>query len=52
MFGLVGGIMTIISLDELLPTAHRYDARGGHRITYTVLLGMLSVALSLILFST
>jgi len=51
MFGLVGGIMTMIALDGLLPTAHRFDPEGGKRITFFVLLGMGVVALSLVLFA-
>lgn len=50
MFGLVAGIMTFITLDELLPTAHRYDPKNTV-VTKVLFLGMFAIALSLVLFS-
>jgi len=41
------GIMIYISLDELLPTAHRYG--HGHLVISGVVLGMLMMAVSLLL---
>ena len=49
MFGLVSGIMVIISVRELLPTAHRYDA-DDNVVTYSFIGGMAMIALSLVLF--
>ena len=47
-FGMVGGIMVFISLDELLPTA---IATGRHHTAiYGLIAGMGVMALSLILF--
>jgi ZIP family zinc transporter len=43
----VAGVMIYISLDELLPTAHRYG--HGHLVISGVVLGMLIMALSLII---
>merc|ERR1719424_710930 len=50
LFGIVAGMMTVISIDELLPTAHKYAANPKH-VTYTFLIGMLFIAASLMLFS-
>lgn len=50
LFGIVSGMMTVISIDELLPTAHKYAANPKH-VTYTFLIGMLFIAASLMLFS-
>lgn len=50
LFGLVAGIMVFIAVDELLPTAHRYDPEGKY-VTYSVFAGMFVLSLSLILFS-
>ncbi len=48
LFALVAGIMVFISLDELLPTAHKY---GEHHLAiYGVISGMIVMALSLLLF--
>ena len=48
MFGVVAGIMVFISLDELLPSAHKY---GHHHITiYWLMIWMLVMAISLGLF--
>lgn len=47
IFGAIGGIMVFISLDQLLPAAHRY---GKHHLTiYGMLAGMGTIALSLLL---
>lgn len=48
IFAMVAGIMVFISLDELLPTAHKY---GEHHLAiYGVVSGMIVMALSLLLF--
>lgn len=49
MFGIVAGMMVIISIRELLPTAHRYDPEDSV-VTYFFILGMTIMALSLVLF--
>ena len=49
LFGLVAGMMVIISIKELLPTAHRYD-REDSVVTYSFIGGMTLMALSLVLF--
>jgi zinc transporter ZupT len=49
LFGLVAGMMVTISARELLPTAHRYDPEDSVA-TYSFILGMGVMALSLILF--
>mmetsp|Transcript_28020 Transcript_28020/g.58157 ORF Transcript_28020/g.58157 Transcript_28020/m.58157 type:complete len:397 (-) Transcript_28020:180-1370(-) len=49
LFGLVSGMMVIISLKELIPTAHRYDS-DDTVVTYSVIAGMAIIALSLVLF--
>jgi len=53
MFGIifagVAGIMVYISLDELLPTAEKYEEH--HIAIYGLILGMIVMALSLLLFS-
>jgi ZIP family zinc transporter len=47
IFALIGGIMVFISLDQLLPAAHRY---GKHHYTiYGMLAGMGVIAISLLL---
>jgi ZIP family zinc transporter len=43
----VAGVMIYISLDELLPMAHRYG--HGHLVISGVILGMLIMAISLML---
>jgi ZIP family zinc transporter len=43
----VSGIMVYISLDELLPMAHRYGR--GHLVIGGIVLGMLIMAASLLL---
>lgn len=49
LFGLVSGMMVIISLKELIPTAHRYDP-DDTVVTYSLIAGMAVIALSLLLF--
>lgn len=49
LFGLVGGMMVVISTKELLPTAHRYDPEDTV-VTYSMIAGMIIMALSLVLF--
>jgi zinc transporter ZupT len=49
LFGLVSGMMVVISVKELLPTAHRYDDSDGV-VTYSFIVGMMVMALSLVLF--
>ena len=49
LFGLVSGMMVIISLKELIPTAHRYDPEDSV-VTYSLIAGMAIIALSLVLF--
>ena len=47
-FAMVAGIMVFISLDELLPAAHKY---GEHHLAiYGLICGMMVMALSLLLF--
>lgn len=48
LFGIVGGIMVFISLDELLPASEEY---GEHHISiYGLISGMIVMAISLLLF--
>jgi len=49
LFGFVAGMMVIISTKELLPTAHRYDPEDSV-VTYSTIVGMVIMALSLVLF--
>jgi ZIP family zinc transporter len=49
LFGVVGGMMVIISVKELIPTAHRYDP-DDKVVTYSFIGGMFVLALSLVLF--
>ena len=49
LFGMVSGMMIIISVRELLPTAHRYDPEDSV-VTNSYILGMCIMALSLVLF--
>ena len=49
LFGIVAGMMVMISLKELIPTAHRYD-KEDRVVTLSVLGGMGIMALSLVLF--
>ena len=43
----VAGVMIYISLDELLPMAHRYG--HGHLVIIGIVLGMLVMAISLLM---
>lgn len=47
IFALIGGIMVFISLDQLLPAAHKYGKH--HHTIYGMVAGMAVIALSLIL---
>jgi ZIP family zinc transporter len=49
MFGLVGGMMVVICVQELLPTALRYDP-ANQIVSNFFILGMLIMALSMVLF--
>lgn len=49
LFGMVGGMMVIISVRELLPTAYRYDTEDCV-VTYSFIGGMMVMAFSLVLF--
>lgn len=49
LFGLVAGMMVVISIRELLPTAHFYDPEDTC-VTYTFIAGMGLIAISLVLF--
>lgn len=49
LFGLVSGMMTFIAIDELLPMAHKYDP-DNKVVTYSFLVGMMSIAGSIMLF--
>ena len=49
LFGIVSGMMVIISVRELLPTAHRYDPEDSV-VTYAFMFGMAIMAVSLVLF--
>lgn len=49
LFGLVAGMMVVISARELLPTAHRYDPEDAV-VTYSFMAGMAIMAVSLVLF--
>ncbi|WP_347455405.1 zinc transporter ZupT [Acinetobacter thermotolerans] len=48
IFGLMGGVMIYLALDELLPTAKRYSK--GHETVYGLISGMAALASSLVLF--
>ncbi len=48
VFAWVAGVMVYISLDELLPTAEEYGEH--HIVIYSLITGMLVMALSLVLF--
>jgi ZIP family zinc transporter len=47
MLAFVAGIMVYISIDELLPMAHKYG--HSHTVIFGVILGMFVMAISLIL---
>lgn len=49
LFGLVAGMMVIISIRELLPTAHFYDPEDTC-VTHTFIAGMGLMAISLVMF--
>lgn len=49
LFGMVSGMMVIISVRELLPTAHRYDPEDTV-VTFAFIGGMGIMAISLVLF--
>jgi zinc transporter, ZIP family len=49
LFGLISGLMVMISTMELLPTAHRYDPVDTI-VTFSFIGGMCIMALSLVLF--
>jgi len=49
LFGLVAGMMVIISMQELLPTAHHYDPEDTV-VSNCFIAGMMLMALSLVLF--
>jgi ZIP family zinc transporter len=48
LLAFVAGIMVYISIDELLPMAHRYG--HSHTVIIGVILGMFLMAVSLLLF--
>ena len=48
LMAFVAGIMVYISLDELLPMAHKYG--HGHTVIVGIVLGMVIMALSLLMF--
>lgn len=50
MFGAVAGIMVYICLDELLPTAYKYN-RKGSIVNWSSIFGMFLIAISLVMFS-
>lgn len=49
LFGVVAGMMIMISMRELLPTAHVYDNKDTV-VSYSFIVGMIVMALSLCLF--
>lgn len=49
IFGLVAGMMVNICINDLLPTAIRYDPQGKYVSTF-VIIGMVIMSLSLVLF--
>ena len=51
VFGMVAGMMIMICLNELIPTAHRYDPRD-RVVTKSIVAGMAVMAASLCLFVT
>lgn len=48
IFGIIGGVMVYLALDELLPTAKRFAQ--GHETVYGLVIGMASLASSLVIF--
>lgn len=49
LFGLVSGMMVMISLRELIPSAHRYDPEDTV-VTHSILVGMAVIGISIVLF--
>jgi ZIP family zinc transporter len=49
LFGLVCEMMIMVSMKELIPTAHRYDPEGTV-VTTCIIAGMALMVLSLLLF--
>ena len=49
LFGMVAGMMVMITIRELLPTAHRYDPQDKF-VTLSFVSGMVVIGLSLVLF--
>lgn len=50
LFGIVSGMMTFISVKELIPTAFRYDPNDTV-VTHSVVFGMFVMASSLVMFA-
>ena len=50
VFGIVSGMMVLISIRELLPTAHRYDPSDKY-VTVSCTGGMMVMALSMVLIA-
>lgn len=48
VFGIIGGVMVYLALDELLPTAKQYAQ--GHETVYGLVSGMVALASSLVIF--
>jgi zinc transporter, ZIP family len=48
VFGVIGGVMVYLALDELLPTAKQFAK--GHETVYGLVTGMASLASSLVIF--
>ena len=48
IFGMIGGVMVYLALDELLPAAKRYAQ--GHETVYGLVSGMTALASSLVIF--
>lgn len=48
VFGVVAGMMVFIVVDELLPSAKRYET-DQHQTTYGLVLGMLVIAISILM---
>lgn len=49
-FGVIAGMMVLISLKELLPTAFKFDKSNGIVIPVFLIVGMVIMAASLLLF--
>jgi ZIP family zinc transporter len=50
MLGFIAGLMVYISLDEILPTAQRYDKKG-HLTIAGIVVGMIIMAVSLVMLN-